>query len=55
MIDYEDMTDPSILNKWLQMTVQLKKATINNEKFTYKTKCVYKWDNTDEETAVIEN
>ena len=55
MIDYEDMTDPSILNKWLQITVQLKKATINNEKFTYKTKCFYKWDNKNEETAVIEN
>lgn len=55
MIDYEDMTDPAILNKWLQITVQLKKATINNEKFTYKTKCFYKWDNKVEETVVIEN
>jgi len=37
LIDYEDMEE--ILSKWLQITVNIKKATINNEKFTYKTKC----------------
>lgn len=38
------------------MTVQIKKATINNEKFTYKTKCTYIWlDKKNEETEVVEN
>jgi hypothetical protein len=54
LIDYEDMGE--ILSKWLQITVQIKKATINNEKFTYKTKCVYSWlDKSTEETEVVEN
>lgn len=55
MIDYEDMEE--ILSKWLQITVTIKKATINNEKFTYKTKCQYTWmvDRNTEETEIVEN
>lgn len=54
LIDYEDMEE--ILSKWIQINVQIKKATLNNEKFTYKTKCTYVWlDKQPEETEVIEN
>jgi hypothetical protein len=55
LIDYEDMEE--ILSKWIQINVQIKKATLNNEKFTYKTKCTYVWldKQKPEETEVIEN
>lgn len=54
LIDYEDMEE--ILSKWIQINVQIKKAHINNEKFTYKTKCNYIWiDKRPEETEIVEN
>lgn len=45
-----------LLSKWLQVSVTIKKASLNNEKYTYKTKCSYVWlDKQTEETEIVEN
>lgn len=44
-------------NKWMQLSFHIKKAVLFNEKYTYRTKCSYKWikeEQIQEQTLEIE-
>ena len=55
LMDYETMDE--LHNKWMQLSFHIKKAVMFNEKYTYRTKCTYKWikeEQIQEETLAIE-